>query len=320
MKKILHISLALSITAVSGFAQQGYRYDVVPGNDNTYAIPHKEIASKTYAATIRLSPTMEETVYDFGQLTGALTVSVVVTPCFTGDKMSCLFHADGTNRVVTFGAGFTSSGTLTVPASTYSTINFIFNGVAWYESTRQNNVSGTVTTLAAGNGTAGAPSITFTSDGDLGLYRVGANDLGITSGGTKVVDISSTNTTFTTPITELRTATTYTATGSITVSAAELGGGLLVAATSTATTTFTLPTASQVATQLGATAGSTFTFVILNTGASNGTVTVAVGSGIVASDFPGTNTLTRTGSATVGAAVFRLTFLSTSAAILTRTS
>ena len=142
----------------------------------------------------------------------------------------------------------------------------------------------------------------------------------LTAAGTTISAASGYNVTFGKQSIQLRTATTYTATGSITVTAAELAGGLLVAATSTATTTFTLPTAAQIVTQMGAAAGSTFEFVVVNNGASNGTVTVAVGSGITASDFPGTNTLTRTGSATVGAAVFRLTFLTTSAAILTRVS
>jgi hypothetical protein len=114
------------------------------------------------------------------------------------------------------------------------------------------------------------------------------------------------------------TATTYTATGSYTVTAAAVEGGLLVAATSTATTTWTLPTAALLATQVSATAGTTLFFEVINNGASNGTVTVAVGAGIVASDFPGSNTLTRTGSATVGIAGFRITFISASAAVLTR--
>jgi len=105
-------------------------------------------------------------------------------------------------------------------------------------------------------------------------------------------------------------------TTSATVTASELNGGLL-ANTGTVAITLTLPTASLMATQIGAGAGSIFDFSVLNN-ASGGTVTVAVGSGMTASDFPGTNTLTRTASATVGIARFRIHFLSATAATLTR--
>lgn len=47
------------------------------------------------------------------------------------------------------------------------------------------------------NGTNSLPSISFTSDLDTGIYRAGANDLGITVGGTLQVEISSTKVLFT---------------------------------------------------------------------------------------------------------------------------
>src|SRR4051812_13867554 len=47
-------------------------------------------------------------------------------------------------------------------------------------------VNGSTPAAGLSNGTAGAPSIAFASDPDTGLYRVGANQLGIAAGGTKV--------------------------------------------------------------------------------------------------------------------------------------
>lgn len=105
-------------------------------------------------------------------------------------------------------------------------------------------------------------------------------------------------------------------TTSATVTASELQGGLL-ANTGTVAVTLTLPTTSLIAAQLGAAAGSNFEFSVLNN-ASGGTITMAVGSGMTASDFPGTNTLTRTASATVGIARFRIHFLSATVSTLTR--
>lgn len=47
------------------------------------------------------------------------------------------------------------------------------------------------------DGTAAAPQFTFFNDVDTGLYRAGANDLGITTGGSQVVDVNPTGVTVT---------------------------------------------------------------------------------------------------------------------------
>lgn len=41
------------------------------------------------------------------------------------------------------------------------------------------------------NGTVSAPAVTFESDPDTGIYRIGANNLGIAAGGVKVVDLTA---------------------------------------------------------------------------------------------------------------------------------
>lgn len=110
-------------------------------------------------------------------------------------------------------------------------------------------------------------------------------------------------------------STAYTT--SATVTASELAGGLLTINSGTLAVTLTLPTSSLIATQIGAQAGSYFEFSVNNSG-SGGTVTVAVGSGMTASGFPSSNTLTLANSATVGIARFRITFISATASTLTR--
>jgi microcystin-dependent protein len=45
--------------------------------------------------------------------------------------------------------------------------------------------------LKHANGTVSAPSMTFAADTDTGLYRVGADQLGVAIGGTKIVEIDS---------------------------------------------------------------------------------------------------------------------------------
>lgn len=110
------------------------------------------------------------------------------------------------------------------------------------------------------------------------------------------------------------TAKAVDTTGAIT--AAELAGGY-VTSTSAGTVTATLPTATLLATQLGAAAGTSFEFIVDNSAGAN-VVTVAVNTGITV----GTTALTGGDSLTVSVAqaiaVFRLTFTSTTAAILRR--
>jgi len=47
--------------------------------------------------------------------------------------------------------------------------------------------------LGVGDGTATRPSLAFRSDRDLGLYRIGSDNLGVTIGGTKILDIDGSN-------------------------------------------------------------------------------------------------------------------------------
>ncbi len=112
------------------------------------------------------------------------------------------------------------------------------------------------------------------------------------------------------------TATAINATA--TVTAAQLAGGLLTS-TSAAATTMTLPTATLLGTQLKASQGTSFKFYVDNTAGAN-TVTVAVGSGIVAAApvITGGATLTVAASATQGIGIFEIVFSSATAAVLYR--
>jgi hypothetical protein len=77
-------------------------------------------------------------------------------------------------------SGYLKQGT---PYSvTYSNANneFIIQGA-----------SDTVPTTKFSDGTASAPSISFANDTDTGIYRIGANNLGIAANGAKVLDVST---------------------------------------------------------------------------------------------------------------------------------
>jgi hypothetical protein len=344
MKRIISILTVIMLVAFTATAQTTTpRFGTTKNQDNTGRVLTYGYSAPAYAASIAIKPNAYETTVKFATLTGALTLTSTNTSCYAADKLSLIFVADGTNRVVTFSTGFASGGNITVNSGTTMTVNFAFNGSGWVQQTANDLVFG-----LAGDGTVGAPTIGFTSDTDNGLYRIGANNYGASVGGSKVVDFATTGI----GVTGLITATTSiqagtkiiadtitekTSGGGITISkalirkntgtainttatvtAAQLAGGLLTS-TSAAAVTMTLPTATQLATQLGAVQGTIFDFVVDNSAGAN-TVTVAVGSGIVASTFPSSNTLTVGASATTGTATFRITFISATAATLTRIS
>ena len=61
--------------------------------------------------------------------------------------------------------------------------------------------------IYASSGLEGTPSVVFSADSTTGLYRIGASNIGISTGGTKRIDISSTRNYFTNPI-SIGTSTT----------------------------------------------------------------------------------------------------------------
>lgn len=92
---------------------------------------------QAYAATVAL---VLKAAYKqhvcFAQLTGALTINATVTGLKQFDEVVLHFSADGTNRVVTFGTNFISTGTLTVTASKDATWTGVFDGVNIKEVSR----------------------------------------------------------------------------------------------------------------------------------------------------------------------------------------
>ena len=81
-----------------------------------------------------------------------------------------------------------------------------------------------LTILQVGNGTASIPSLSFTSDTDTGLYRVGANNVGLAIGGTKILDVASTGLAVTGT---LSSSGAFTATGALDVNSTSTISGTM---------------------------------------------------------------------------------------------
>ena len=116
---------------------KGYRYAVLPGQNNANVMPLREIKALVYAPTIAIAPTQEVTKYELA-LTGAATINATKTASYATDTMMIILTADASARVVTFGTNFTTSGTVTVAANKYATISFSYSSVVdgWIETGR----------------------------------------------------------------------------------------------------------------------------------------------------------------------------------------
>ncbi len=88
--------------------------------------------SPAYASTLEVTDQFASRhIVSPGQLTGALTISATaVTKWIVGDEVVFHFSTDGTQRIVTFGTGILSSGTITIPASKTATARGFFNGTS----------------------------------------------------------------------------------------------------------------------------------------------------------------------------------------------
>lgn len=87
--------------------------------------------TKAYASTSTLvcsAPEGNDLHVCYATLTGAMTINVTCPGLLQFQKVFFHFCPDGTGRVVTFGTGFVSSGTLTTVASVDSTVMAIFDG------------------------------------------------------------------------------------------------------------------------------------------------------------------------------------------------
>lgn len=120
-------------------------------------------------------------------------------------------------------------------------------------------------------------------------------------------------------VSTLQNRTTTAINSTATATAAQILNGAITS-TSGAATTITLPTATLLATALGASQGSSFDLFIDNTAGAN-TVTIALGTGMAQAVIVpngGTGALTVAASATLGVGCFRIYFSSTTTAVVSR--
>jgi len=96
---------------------------------------------------------------------------------------------------------FTNEPTTGLFRASANVMGFAVNGVSRATMTTTGvTVTGTITptgSVHAAAGSVGNPSLAFDADQDTGLFRIGANNLGVAIGGAKVLDVASTGLTVT---------------------------------------------------------------------------------------------------------------------------
>lgn len=136
MKKIFLIAI-VSLLSIASYAQSTTPRFKNPPKDNTGRNITYEYYTPAYVASDTIGPKASHTFYKYATLTGARAIAVNVKKSYQFDKISMVFTSDATGRVVTFGAGFVPyTATLTLIASKQATVEFIFDGAAWVETTR----------------------------------------------------------------------------------------------------------------------------------------------------------------------------------------
>lgn len=98
---------------------------------NEVLFPFSEVQAPAYGAILAVTVKQMETFLQPGTLTGAVTINLTLDAQLTrGAKLYLKATADATNRVVTFGAGFTATA-ITVTANTTFNRTFVFDGTTF---------------------------------------------------------------------------------------------------------------------------------------------------------------------------------------------
>jgi hypothetical protein len=191
------------------------------------------------------------------------------------------------------------SGTTISSATHNSTMSDI--ATALTDSLDRNGKGAMLAPLQCANGTVAAPALTFGTDTDTGLYRIGANNPGFAAGGTKVWECTATGCTF--PLLLAVTGAQTNAAGVTITQSTTNGAGLTVTGNGTGAGAVITGGASQTNAQSAA------TITADASGNGRGITVVAAGTGTGATITGGASSgtgLIVTGGASDGAAIYAI--------------
>ncbi len=98
---------------------------------------HRTQKELAMASTITETPNARQTLFETVALTGAVLLDLVVTSSQSGDILRVIFLCDSTIRTVTLGAGqINSAATLVLVADEKATVDYVFDGTLFVETSR----------------------------------------------------------------------------------------------------------------------------------------------------------------------------------------
>ena len=112
------------------------RFGTDPASTNSGAVVNYELNTPAYAAALTLSPNAFGSNFIPGDLTGALALTIDAANAQEADKLICVVKGSGAARIVTLTGDVISDGTRTAADAKQATIEFIFDGTNYVETSR----------------------------------------------------------------------------------------------------------------------------------------------------------------------------------------
>lgn len=142
-----------------------------------YLVDQSGATASTGAANVYAMATST----DLGSLTNGLTLTFRAHQTNTS---SATFNPDGLGaQSIVRGDGSALVAGDILTGNIY-TVTYILASTHW-------RLRGVIPLAAAGDGTVSAPSFTFAADPNTGLYRIGADNIGVAANGAKVLDVGT---------------------------------------------------------------------------------------------------------------------------------
>lgn len=178
---------ALAALAANDIVAGGIYFVVYQATGDCFVLLNPEsgqIAAQPLDATLTAVAALSwSTGKPLVQFTAADTVSLTLAPDVTSITV-------GLGSVSAPSVSFSGDSNTGIFSPSADALSLVCGGVT--QIAVGNSYATFIASLFAPDGTAGSPSLSFASDTDNGLYRIGADNIGFSLGGTKRIDYSTT--------------------------------------------------------------------------------------------------------------------------------
>lgn len=144
MKKIVGILFLIAFTLSVSAQVTTPRFGTAKNQDNTGRVTTNAYTTPTWTGTVSVNANASYSTIKPAVFSGtvSVTVNAVVTNAHVCDKLELLLSSgSATSATITFGTNFKPKTATTVLSSSKKTVvSFVFDGVAWIEEYRDENL------------------------------------------------------------------------------------------------------------------------------------------------------------------------------------